>query len=377
MKFIYFKISILTIFSLTFCAVKNNESNIVSEDKTAHKIQLNETLIWPWRGITIVTHNDRERVTENAIKELANQGVNLVRLRVSFRKYQELNKVSKEESWKNNLEWSTKIISFCAKNNISVLISHSDFPLDAEEKNENHTRAFWKNPKALSQSLTDIERITKSFDTIKGVIAFEYFSEPVISDNNQALKPSTWDSHYKKILSTFRTISSKYLLYTPGPWADPKGYLKMGKPFNDSKIIYNFHFYQPQNYTHQGTKKEEIYSYPGQIGKRYWDKNQLEKEVNKVYNWSSKNKVKYVFVGEFSAVRWAEGKDQYLKDLIEILEKKKFSWAYFSLNGWNGWNYKLEFESNGERKAKNLSEKKQQKTNSELLLEKSWGINKQ
>ena len=377
MKYIYLKISILTIFSLTFCAVKNNESNIVSEDKTAQKIQLNEALIWPWRGITIVTHNDRERVTENAIKELANQGVNLVRLRVSFRKYQELNKVSKEESWKNNLEWSTKIISFCEKYNISVLISHSDFPLDAEEKNENHTKAFWENPKALNQSLTDIERITKSFDTLKGIVAFEYFSEPVISDNNQAIKPSSWDSHYKKILSTFRTISSKYLLYTPGPWADPKGYLKMGMPFNDPKIIYNFHFYQPHNYTHQGTKKEGVYSYPGQIGKRYWNKNQLEKEVNKVYNWSSKNKVKYVFAGEFSAVRWAEGKDQYLKDLIEILEKKKFSWAYFSLNGWNGWNYKFEFENIGERETKNLSEKKQQKTNSELLLEKSWGINKQ
>ncbi len=369
--------SILAIFSLTFCAVKNKEKKIVTNEKNSLKIQSNDDLGWPWRGITIVTHNDRERVTENSIAELANQGVNLIRLRISFRNYQEMNKVSKEESWKNNVEWSMKVISFCSKNNISVLISHSDFPLDSDEKNENHTKAFWENPKALNQSILDIEKITRTFDTIKGVVAFEFFSEPVISDNNNALKPATWDQHYKKILAKFRTISTKYLLYTPGPWADPKGYIKMGKPFKDPKIIYNFHFYQPHRYTHQGTKKEGEYSYPGQIEKRYWDKSEIEKEINKVYNWSSKNNVKYVFAGEFSAVRWADGKDQYLKDVIEILEKKKFSWAYFSFNGWKGWNYNFEFESKGEREAENLTEKKDQKSNSLLILEKNWGINKQ
>lgn len=369
--------SILAIFSLTFCAVKNNENKIATNEKNALKIQSNDDLGWPWRGITIVTHNDRERVTENSIAELANQGVNLIRLRISFRNYQEMNKVSKEESWKNNIEWSMKVISFCSKNNISVLISHSDFPLDSDEKNENHSKAFWENPKALNQSILDIEKITRTFDTINGVVAFEFFSEPVISDNNNALKPAAWDQHYKKILAKFRTISTKYLLYTPGPWADPKGYLKMGKPFKDPKIIYNFHFYQPHRYTHQGTKKEGEYSYPGQIEKRYWDKSELEKEINKVYNWSSKYNIKYVFAGEFSAVRWANGKDQYLKDVIEIFEKKNFSWAYFSLNGWKGWNYKFEFENKSEREVDNLSEKKLEKTNSQLILEKSWGINKQ
>jgi hypothetical protein len=376
MKYIYFKILILIFFSLSFCGVKNNENKILSEEGKAIKIPLTAELVWPWRGITIVTHVDRERVTENSIKELANQGVNLIRLRVSFRKYQELSKVSKEESWKNTLDWSKKVISFCSKNNISVLLSHSDFPLDASEKNENHSKAFWENQKALNQSVVDIEKITRTFDTIPGVVAFEFFSEPVISDNNQSLKPSAWDNHFKKILLTFRAISSKYLLYTPGPWADPKGYLKMGKPFKDSKIIYNFHFYQPHRYTHQGTKKEGEYAYPGQIEKRYWDKSEIEKEINKVYNWSSKYNVKYIFAGEFSAVRWANGKDQYLSDVIETFEKKKFSWAYFSFNGWSGWNYNFEFESKGERSIDNLIEKKQEKTNSCFILEKNWALNK-
>ena len=377
MKYIYLKILVLTIFSLTFCAVNNNEKEYLDKEKKIQQINSKDELSWPWRGITLISHSDYERVTENSIEELGKNGVNLIRLRISFRKYQELNKVSKEESWKKNIEWSKKIISFCASNNIVVLISHSDFPLDADEKNENHTKEFWENPKALNQSILDINKITKTFDTIKGVVAYEFFSEPVVVVNNKSLKPITWDKHFKNILAKVRETSTKYLVYTPGPWADPKGYLKMGKPFQDQKIIYNFHFYQPHRYTHQGIKKEGKYSYPGQIESKYWDKSEIEKEIDKVYNWSNKYNVKHVFVGEFSAVRWAKGKDQYLKDVIEILEKKKFSWVYFSFNGWKGWNYNFEFENEDEQKISNLIEKKEAKTNSQILLEKNWGLNKQ
>lgn len=45
-----------------------------------------------------------------------------------------------------------------------------------------------------------------------------------------------------------------------------------------------------------------------------------------------------VMVGEFSAVRWAEGGEQYLNDLAELFDEYGWSWHYFSATGWHGWN---------------------------------------
>jgi hypothetical protein len=379
MKYLYLKISILVIFILTFCAFKNSENKFLNVQKKTFTENTSNDLNWPWRGITILSHTDRDRVNENSIKALADKGVNLIRLRISFRKHQELNNVSKEESWTNTINWCKNVLQICNKYNLKVLISHSDFPIDSKEKYDNHSLEFWKNATALNQSIKDIIKITQIFDTNKSVVAFQYFAEPVVSGRTNSLDFKIWNKHFKRVTSSFRKISNKYLLYSIGPYTEPKETLPLEKPFDDPKIIYNFHFYQPHNFTHQGIKKDSLYKfkYPGLIGSKFWDKNEIEKQIDKVFLWTVNYKVKYMFVGEFSAVCWAEGREQYLKDVIEILEKKKFSWAYFALNGWDGWKYDYTFDNSLTREIKNLKKKDLEKTETEVLLEKSWGINKQ
>ena len=45
-----------------------------------------------------------------------------------------------------------------------------------------------------------------------------------------------------------------------------------------------------------------------------------------------------VWIGEFSAIRWAKGAEVYINDLVSIFEDYGWGWTYFSLNGWHGWN---------------------------------------
>jgi len=52
-----------------------------------------------------------------------------------------------------------------------------------------------------------------------------------------------------------------------------------------------------------------------------------------------------VYIGEFSAVRWAPGRDQYIKDVIDIFEEHGWGWTYFALGGkkvWTGWDSRYE-----------------------------------
>jgi hypothetical protein len=45
-----------------------------------------------------------------------------------------------------------------------------------------------------------------------------------------------------------------------------------------------------------------------------------------------------VWVGEFSAVRWASGGEQYIRDLVNVFERNNMGWEYFSFGNWHGWN---------------------------------------
>ena len=47
----------------------------------------------------------------------------------------------------------------------------------------------------------------------------------------------------------------------------------------------------------------------------------------------------HVYVGEFSAIRWAPDSSayRYLRDLIELFEEYRWDWSYHAFREWPGW----------------------------------------
>jgi hypothetical protein len=45
----------------------------------------------------------------------------------------------------------------------------------------------------------------------------------------------------------------------------------------------------------------------------------------------------HIYVGEFSAIRWAPGASQYLSDAINIFESYGWDWTYHAFREWPGW----------------------------------------
>jgi hypothetical protein len=359
-------------FSLS-CGSKKDVSKISKKEIiNTSPVQLN----WPWRGITIVSHNNADTITNHHIDNLSEQGINFIRLRLSFRQRAEQDKIGEIESWTETINWAHNIIQACSVNGIDVLISHSDFPIRPNAKFNQTSSKFWNSRDELDSALITIRQIVSAFDTCASVKAYQFFAEPVVNDKSKPISPTNWLTFFEEIRFEVRTQSSKFIVFSPGPWGKSVGYKNILKPFEDTAIIYNFHFYEPHAYTHQmikGNKKQ--YSYPGMINGTHWDIEKIQERMDIFSHWREKHNVKYALVGEFSAVRWAENNDVYINDVIKSLEERNISWAYFAYNSWLGWNYNYEHEPT---KAKNINNLKQasSETKTLTLLKEYWKLNK-
>ena len=100
-------------------------------------------------------------------------------------------------------------------------------------------------------------------------------------------------------------------------------------------VIYQVHCYVPGEFTHQGVKREWIrLSYPDAA--RGWDKEFLRKHLRPVREFQLRHGAR-IYVGEFSAVRWAAGAEEYLRDCIALFEEYGWDWSYHAFREWEGW----------------------------------------
>lgn len=94
-----------------------------------------------------------------------------------------------------------------------------------------------------------------------------------------------------------------------------------------------------ETFTHQGVGDRPIaYTYPGEVSGKHWDKAELLKSLQPVIDFQKKYNV-HIYVGEFSAIRWAPDNSayRYLKDCVDIFEELDWDWTYHAFREWSGW----------------------------------------
>ena len=135
-------------------------------------------------------------------------------------------------------------------------------------------------------------------------------------------------------------------------------------------VVYSVHMYIPHGFTHQnvfGPTTPKVY--PGEIDGRVWDKRQLEEALQPAVEFQKTYNV-HIYIGEFSAIRWAPGDSacRYLRDVIEIFEGHGWDWSYHAFREWNGWSV----EHGPDR---NDTQPTAQPTDRQLLLREWFGKN--
>ena len=72
----------------------------------------------------------------------------------------------------------------------------------------------------------------------------------------------------------------------------------------------------------------------------------------------------HIYVGEFSAIRWAPGAADYLRDCIELFEEYGWDWTYHAYREWDGWSVEHGSDRDNRQPVEGSTDRK------ELLL--SW-----
>ncbi|MCC6953862.1 MAG: cellulase family glycosylhydrolase [Deltaproteobacteria bacterium] len=143
-----------------------------------------------------------------------------------------------------------------------------------------------------------------------------------------------WNTIATGLIQTIRSIDAERPIVVQSTFGDVFKLSKL-KRFNFTNIIYSIHWYYPLSFQHQGL-------YGRRVGVKYpkgsFNKNLLKERMQRIVAFQKKHKVK-IFIGEFSAVRWAPGRSAflYLKDTIDLFEKFGWSWTYHAFREADPW----------------------------------------
>ena len=119
-------------------------------------------------------------------------------------------------------------------------------------------------------------------------------------------------------------------------WCAPSAF-KWMKPLDIVNVFYQFHMYEPFDYTHQKVLpqfKDTVAAYPDAT--KGWDAEGLRRIVAPVRDFEKRYGAR-IFVGEFSSIAYAKGCDRWIADVGAMLNEYGWDWCYHAFREWPGW----------------------------------------
>jgi endoglucanase len=189
-------------------------------------------------------------------------------------------------------------------------------------------------------------------------VFFEILNEPEMSDRYR------WSGVQAKLAAAIREGAPQHTMIAAGArWSDDDD-LVFIEPLRDPNVIYNFHFYEPHIFTHQGAAWSS-YSwhwvkglhYPSspesaakvaasvpdavdrlaviRYGEDHWDATRIDAEISQVSEWARQRGVPVV-CNEFGVYRdYADPQDReaWIHDVRTALEHHGIGWAMWDYSG--------------------------------------------
>jgi endoglucanase len=189
---------------------------------------------------------------------------------------------------------------------------------------------------------------------------FEVYNEPHASSGGLTNKPKTWwQAVQEQMVTAIRTETTDHYIIVGGEgWNSIEGLLLL-QPYAAQKIIYNFHFYDPFLFTHQGATwigwEPALYGrsipYPSSpeavgpviaqssnqavkdavnwYGSQRYNIDSLDKWVKQAANWAAQKNVLLICneFGSYKAYAPRQSRLNYIKDVRTLLENNKIGWA--------------------------------------------------
>lgn len=193
--------------------------------------------------------------------------------------------------------------------------------------------------KAAQDKLVEVwQKLALRYKNSPAVWGYDLVNEPVEAKVGWFV--ADWQELAGRVARAVRAIDPKHaIIVQPAQNGNPLGLEKL-QPLDVPGVVYSVHMYLPHEFTHQGIKDRNAkqWVYPGDIAGKRWDKTALEASLQPAIEFQKRYGVQ-IFIGEFSAIRWAPDGSafRYLKDVIEIFEAHGWDWTYHAFREWSGW----------------------------------------
>ena len=190
------------------------------------------------------------------------------------------------------------------------------------------------------------------------LVSFEILNEPEFHDRYR------WQGVQAKLAVAIREGAPQHTIIVAGAYWSSENELLFFDPLRDSNIIYNFHFYDPHIFTHQGATWSTNYvhylkelPYPStpenvqqaaallpdavnhlqaiHYGLDRWNASRIDGEIGQVAAWAKRWKVP-VTCNEFGVYRRAanpQDRAAWISDVRTTLEKYSIGWAMWDYSG--------------------------------------------
>ncbi|MCL5271573.1 MAG: glycoside hydrolase family 5 protein [bacterium] len=242
---------------------------------------------------------------------------------------------------------------------LALVLTFPQMGLRTEEiTGDNITKSttFWDDDANLAMFIDCWKRIATVCKGRDQIIWYDLANEP-LDWRDFPKYAHKWPEWAQAIIDEIRKIDpATPIVIEPGPGGLWYGFADFPRLTGDP-LIYSFHCYKPQPYTHQGiadignTDLEQAYlerqqpwpgTYPATSGGTvFWNRAVLEQDLEPVIEFQRNHPDVPIYVGEFSAVCWAPNAAGYLDDCLHIFEKYGWNWDYHCFRGYYGWSLEV------------------------------------
>ena len=268
------------------------------------------------------------KIDEDDIRNLAeNWGGNLIRFQINrnWHKADDNRDIAEYNHWVDSrLDQIEKIRPYCEKYGVCLAVDLHALP---GGRYENRSMAMFYEKPYAEEFVRVWQKIAQRLKGQKFIWAYDLVNEPV-----HAMElPDNMDDFRElqiKAAQAIRKINPDIpIIFEVFKWDSPEGFKYM-KPVEIPNIIYQAHMYRPGAYTHQGIHGSPTgIAYPGEIKGKMENKETLREYLEPVRQFQLAYNA-HIYIGEFSAARWAPGAEKYLSDVISIFEEYDWDWSY-------------------------------------------------
>lgn len=217
---------------------------------------------------------------------------------------------------------------------------------------------LWRKS-ALQASVVQIwTQLAQRLRGRSAIAAFDVVNEPVPPGLTFAAREDRWLEFALTLVRAVRAVDpSRVLIIESAPDATPESFENL-HALPVQGLVYSVHSYRPMEFTHQGVMKE--YATP----RRYPEVGPDGKSTAQVLIESLEHVVRFmrrhdvpIYVGEFSAPRWAPDGSaaRYVADSISLFNRYGWSWSYHEYRAWHGWDAEIGASESDARQRSNVS----------------------